>query len=67
VPRKERFRNVGFGKGVKDQLDAATLRRLYIDEGRTQAAIARDFCCSPQFISQLLIEYRIPRRSQRTS
>jgi hypothetical protein len=61
MSRKERFRNTGAGKGVKEQLDPLTLRRLYVDEGRTQAAIGRTYHCSAQYISQLLREYGISR------
>jgi DNA-binding transcriptional regulator LsrR (DeoR family) len=61
MPRKPRFRNVGAGKGVKAALDAATLRRLYVDERMTQAEIARHSGCSPQFISQLIRECGIAR------
>jgi hypothetical protein len=69
MPRKERFRNVGAGKGVKDRLDPATLRHLLMDLGLTQAAIAREYHCSPQFISLLLREYGLrpaapPRRTR---
>lgn len=59
MPRKERFRNVGAGKGVKQQLDPATLGRLYLDDGLTQTAIAQRYGCTPQFISLLLAEYGI--------
>jgi hypothetical protein len=65
VPRKERFRNVGAGKGVKEALDPATLRRLYLDQGLTQARIARDHGCSPQFVSLLLAEYGISKPGRR--
>lgn len=57
MPRKQRFRNVGAGKGVKDALDRETLRRLYVEEDLSQAEIARRYDCSPQFISQLLHQY----------
>jgi len=60
--RKTRFRNVGAGKGVKQALDSETLRRLYIEEGRTQADIAREFGCTPQFVSLLVREYGLQRR-----
>jgi len=60
--RKTRFRNVGAGKGVKDDLDAETLRRLYVEGGRTQADIAREFGCTPQFVSLLVREYGLRRR-----
>jgi DNA-binding transcriptional regulator LsrR (DeoR family) len=60
MTRKQRFRNVGAGKGVKDALDAATLRRLYVDEDLPQAEIARRYGCSRQFVSQLLHEYGLP-------
>lgn len=59
MPRKERFRNVGAGKGVKEALDPETLRRLYIEDQLPQADIARRYGCSPQFISQLLHEYEL--------
>ncbi len=59
--RKARFRNVGAGKGVKQALDAETLRRLYVEGGRSQADIAREFGCTPQFISLLVREYGIQR------
>lgn len=62
--RKERFRNVGAGKGVKEKLDRETLRSLYVIEGLSQAEIARRHGCSPQFISQLVREYGLP--SQRS-
>lgn len=61
MPRKERFRNVGAGKGVKEQLDALTLRRLYVDERLTQAEIARRYECTPQFVSLLIREYGLAR------
>lgn len=57
VVRKQRFRNIGAGKGVKEALDAVTLRRLYVEEALPQAEIARRYGCSRQFISQLLHEY----------
>jgi len=60
--RKARFRNVGAGKGVKQALDAETLRRLYVEGGRTQADIAREFGCTPQFVSLLVREYGLRRR-----
>lgn len=60
--RKPRFRNVGAGKGVKQELDAETLRRLYMEDGRTQADIAREFGCTPQFVSLLVHEYGLERR-----
>jgi DNA-binding transcriptional regulator LsrR (DeoR family) len=59
LPRKERFRNVGAGKGVKGALDRETLRRLYLEEDLSQAEIARRYGCSPQFVSQLLHEYEL--------
>lgn len=65
MPRKERFRNVGAGKGIKQQLDASTLRKLYHDEGLTQAEIGRRYACTRQFISLLLREYGIPRSPTR--
>jgi hypothetical protein len=61
--RKERFRNAGAGKGVKDRLDPVTLRRLYVAERRTQAQIAREYGCSAQFVSLLLREYGVERHS----
>ncbi len=60
--RKARFRNVGAGKGVKQALDAETLRRLYVEGGRTQVDIAREFGCTPQFVSLLVHEYGLERR-----
>lgn len=62
VPRKERFRNVGAGKGIKAQLDPATLHALYITERLTQADIARRYGCTPQFVSLLVREYGLERR-----
>jgi hypothetical protein len=61
MPRKERFRNIGAGKGVKDRLDAQTLRTLYLTDGLTQAEIAHRFGCTPQFVSLLLREHGIRR------
>ena len=61
MPRKQRFRNTGAGKGVKDLLDSETLARLYREELMTQAEIARRFGCSPQFVSQLVAEYGLTR------
>ena len=61
MARKPRFRNVGAGKGIKAQLDAATLEDLYVHRSLTQAEIARHFGCSPQFISQLVHEYGFSR------
>ncbi|MGI8827488.1 MAG: hypothetical protein ACR2JC_18015 [Chloroflexota bacterium] len=46
---------------MKELLDAVTLRRLYVDERRTQAVIARQFDCTPQFVSLLVQEYGIRR------
>jgi hypothetical protein len=66
MPRKERFRNIGAGKGIKEQLDAATLRRLYLEERLTQTQIADRYGCTPQFVSVLLCDHGI-RRSQRTA
>lgn len=63
MPRKQRFQNVGAGKGVKASLDPATLRRLYIDDRLTQAQIAARYSCTSQFISLLLSEYGIRRAS----
>lgn len=57
MSRKPRFRNVGAGKGVKARLDPETLRRLYVEEGLTQAAIAQRYGCTPQFVSLLAAEY----------
>lgn len=59
--RKPRFRNVGAGKGVKEQLSADVLRALYLEESLTQAQIARRYGCTPQFVSLLLREYGIGR------
>jgi hypothetical protein len=64
MPRKQRFRNVGAGKGVKQQLDPETLRHLYLEDGLTQAMIADHYGCTPQFISLLLAEYGIRTTSQ---
>lgn len=61
MTRKKRFENKGAGKGVKEQLDRAVLSYLYVDEGLSQAEIARRFGCTRQFISLLLSEYRIAR------
>lgn len=61
MPRKTRFRNVGAGKGVKERLDPATLRSLYIEQGLTQSEIGRRHDCSAQFVSLLLHEYGIKR------
>lgn len=66
MTRKQRFRNTGAGKGIKQQLDPGTLRRLYVDDGLTQAEIARRYGCTPQFVSLLLAEYGIPTRSSRS-
>ncbi len=60
--RKTRFRNVGAGKGVKEALDAETLQILYVEGGRTQVDIAREFGCTPQFVSLLVHEYGLQRR-----
>lgn len=65
MPRKERFRNVGAGKGIKERLDAATLRVLYSDTRLTQTEIARRYGCTPQFVSLLLHEYDISRSPTR--
>ena len=64
MPRKQRCRNTGSGKGIKEQLDAATLRRLYLDEKLTQTQIAERYGCTPQFVSLMLREHGI-RRSPR--
>ncbi|HEX8918962.1 MAG TPA: hypothetical protein VF898_10700 [Chloroflexota bacterium] len=61
MPRKPRFRNVGAGKGIKDQLDRATLQRLYVEETLSQSAIARRYGCTPQFVSLLVSEYGLRR------
>lgn len=61
MARKERFRNAGAGKGVKDQLTPQTLKRLYVDEGLTQSEIARRYRCTPQFVSLLVAEYGLRR------
>jgi transposase-like protein len=61
MTRKERFRNVGAGKGVKAQLDRAALEQLYCRDGLSQTEIARRFGCSPQFVSQLVHEYGLHR------
>lgn len=64
-PRKPRFRNVGAGKGVKLRLNAEVLRDLYVGQHLTQAEIARDFGCTPQFVSLLCQEYGIERSPTR--
>lgn len=65
--RKTRFRNVGAGKGIKAELDRATLSRLYLHEGLTLAVIARRYDCTPQFVSLLLKEYGLrPERPKQT-
>lgn len=61
MTRKPRFENKGAGKGVKQQLDRATLSYLYVDEGLSQAEIARRYGCTRQFISLLLAEHGIAR------
>lgn len=61
MPRKVRFRNVGAGKGIKEQLEPEILHRLYCEERLRQSEIARQYECSPQFISLLLQEYGIKR------
>jgi hypothetical protein len=61
MARKERFRNVGAGKGVKEKLDPDTLHRLYLQERLTQAEIGRRFGCTAQFVSLLLREHDIRR------
>jgi hypothetical protein len=70
VTRKPRFRNVGAGKGVKEQLTEPALRRLYVEQRLTQSAIARRFGCTPQFVSLLVAEYglqRSPGREESTT
>lgn len=62
MARKPRFRNEGAKKGVKVMLDPPTLKHLYLDLDRSQASIAREYGCSPQFVSQLLSEYNLPRK-----
>ena len=61
MSRKARFENVGAGKGVKRLLDPETLRHLYCDERLTQAQIARQYDCTPQFVSLLVREYGLKR------
>lgn len=61
MPRKERFRNTGAGKGVKARLDAATLSDLYVQQRLSQTTIAARYGCTPQFVSLLLREYGIRR------
>ena len=63
--RKQRFRNVGAGKGIKERLDAETLGRLYVDERLSQTEIARRFGCTPQFVSLLVREYGLRRPPDR--
>lgn len=65
--RKQRFKNVGAGKGVKALLNPATLRRLYVDEKLSQAAIARQYGCTPQYVSLLLHEYGLLPRTPRSN
>ena len=43
-------------------VDEASLRRLYIDEGRSIAAIAAMLHSSPSRIRNALVRWRIPRR-----
>jgi DNA-binding transcriptional regulator LsrR (DeoR family) len=64
MPRKQRFRNKGAGKGIKEQLDLATLSYLYLDESLPQAEIARRYGCTHQYISLLLAEYGLTRRDR---
>ncbi len=61
MPRKERFRNVGAGKGIKEKLDPKTLHSLYCEQRLTQTEIARHYGCTPQFISRLVHEYGLLR------
>ncbi|MBV9282450.1 MAG: helix-turn-helix transcriptional regulator [Chloroflexi bacterium] len=61
MTRKRRFQNKGAGKGVKEALDAGTLRELYLERGLTQAQIASRYGCTPQYISLLLAEYDLRR------
>jgi hypothetical protein len=65
MTRKQRFRNVGAGKGVKEQLDPVTLSRLHIQEKLSQIEIARRFGCSPQFVCQLVAEYGLKTSRRR--
>lgn len=58
--RKQRFRNVGAGKGIKERLDPDTLLAL-LDEGKTQTEIAVQYGCTPQFVSLLVGEYGLRR------
>ncbi|GAC1445558.1 MAG: hypothetical protein NVSMB52_07050 [Chloroflexota bacterium] len=67
MPRKSRFRNVGAGKGVKERLDAATLRKLYLEDSMSQAEIGLRFDCSPQYVSLLVREYGLSRAPRLTS
>lgn len=62
--RKQRYRNVGAGKGVKARLDPDTLLAL-LQSGRSQAEIARLHDCTPQFVSLLVQEYGLADRSDR--
>lgn len=63
MTRKQRFENKGAGRGIKQQLDRATLSHLYVDEGLSQAEIADRYGCTRQFISLLLAEHGIARPS----
>lgn len=67
MPRKERFRNVGAGKGIKQQLDPDRLQRLYVKERQTLKQIANDYGCTPQFVSLLVKEYGIRRPPPKSS
>ncbi|GAC1396875.1 MAG: hypothetical protein NVSMB52_10530 [Chloroflexota bacterium] len=63
MPRKTRFRNDGNSRGIKVSLDPEILHGLYVEQGLTQASIARKYDCSSQYISLLLAEYGIRRAS----
>jgi hypothetical protein len=61
MARKQRFRNTGAGKGVKERLTPGELHRFYVEERLSQAEIARRYGCTPQFVSLLVKEYGITR------
>ncbi len=45
-----------------ESLDESTLRRLYVDEGQSIAAIAAAAQCAPSRIRNALVRWGIPRR-----